>query len=101
MNGSKSNDRQIAYSQAVWEITSALQEDRSLESALRSSLNKTIRFIGAEAGTIWYYNKDGSLYTDEDISLTTALAELTAIAIESRGFNLGIFAKKNAAPLAA
>lgn len=180
MNSSKSNDRQIAYSQAVWEITSALQEDRSLESALRSSLNKTIRFIGAEAGTIWYYNKDGdgriypsywvggadltgmslaygegiagkvvssgkplvitdckndsrwasrfdsstgfvtksmicvplankhevigctqiinkkdgSLYTDEDISLTTALAELTAIAIESRGLNLGIFAKR-------
>ncbi len=177
MKDFNSNDRQIAYSQMIWEITSALQEDDSLENALRSSLNKTIRFIGAEAGTIWYYNKDGdnrihpsywvggadltgmslaygegiagevissgkptvitdcsndshwasrfddstgfvtksmicvplinkhdiigcmqiinkkdgSLYTDEDISLASSLAELTAIAVESKGLDLGIF----------
>ena len=54
MKDFNSNERQIAYSQMIWEITSALQEDASLENALRSSLNKTIKFIGAEAGTIWY-----------------------------------------------
>ena len=55
MKDFNSNERQIAYSQMIWEITSALQEDASLENALRSSLNKTIKFIGAEAGTIWYF----------------------------------------------
>lgn len=180
MNASNSNEHSLAYSQIIWEITSTLQEEKSLESALRSSLNKTINFIGAEAGTIWYYNKtddrriypsywvggadltgmslaygegiagkvvssgqplvitdcqndsrwashfdnstgfvtksmicvplankheiigcmqilnkrDGSLYTNEDISLATSLAELTAIAIGSKGLDLGIFAPK-------
>lgn len=50
----------VAYSQIVWEITHELQESTSIEDALRSSLNKTISFINAQAGTIWYYNKDGA-----------------------------------------
>lgn len=167
----------VAYSQVVWEITHELQQNISIEEALRSSLSKTISFINAQAGTIWYYNKegdgriypsyweggadltgmslaygegiagsvissgkmtvikdcqndqkwasrfdnktgfetksmicvplinrheiigcmqiinkkDGSLYTDEDVSLTKALAELTAIAISENRLNLGIY----------
>ena len=59
MNYFDSRDWQIAYRQMKLEITSALHEDNSLENALRSSLNRTVNFIGAEAGIIWYYNKNG------------------------------------------
>ena len=49
----------VNYAQVVWEITKLLQEAESLEEALRVSLGEVVRAVGAEAGTIWFYNKDG------------------------------------------
>ncbi len=54
----------INYTQVVWEITRLLQEAVSLEEALRISLGMVVKAVGAEAGTIWFYNKagDGRIY---------------------------------------
>jgi hypothetical protein len=52
-------NQRVNYTQVVWEITRQLQEAESLEKALRISLGTVVRAVGAEAGTIWFYNKDG------------------------------------------
>lgn len=53
----KSN--RLNYTQVVWEITKLLQEAESLENALRTSLSEVVKAVGAEAGTIWFYNSAG------------------------------------------
>lgn len=173
-------NKRIDYTQVIWEITKQLQEAESLEDALRSSLGQVVSAVGAEAGTIWFYNskgdgriypsfwiggadltglslcagegiagavvasgettvvkdcqkdprwagrfdektgfvtksmicvplvnkyevigciqiinkKDGSLYNDEDVNVCENLAMLTAIAVDSRGLNLGFTDEK-------
>lgn len=52
-------NKKIGYTQVVWEITRMLQEAESLEDALRASLNEVVKAVGAEAGTIWFYNAAG------------------------------------------
>lgn len=52
-------NRKIGYTQVVWEITKLLQEAESLEDALRASLGEVVKAVGAEAGTIWFYNASG------------------------------------------
>ena len=52
-------NNRVNYTQVVWEITRELQESDSLEQALRVSLGTVVRAVGAEAGTIWFYNKNG------------------------------------------
>ena len=52
-------NNKVNYTQVVWEITRLLQEAESLEDALRVSLGMVVRAIGVEAGTIWFYNKNG------------------------------------------
>ena len=52
-------NNRVNYTQVVWEITKLLQEAESLEEALRVSLGTVVRAVDAEAGTIWFYNKDG------------------------------------------
>ena len=52
-------NQRVNYTQVVWEITRQLQESESLEKALRISLGTVVRAVGAKAGTIWFYNKDG------------------------------------------
>ena len=49
----------IGYTQVVWEITTLLQKAESLEEALRASLGEVVKAVGAEAGTIWFYNASG------------------------------------------
>lgn len=49
----------IEYTQVVWEITTMLQKAESLEKALRDSLGAVVKAVGAEAGTIWFYNAAG------------------------------------------
>ena len=49
----------INYTQVVWEITRLLQSAESLEDALRTSLSEVVKAVGAEAGTIWFYNAHG------------------------------------------
>ena len=49
----------ISYTQVLWEITSLLQKAESLEEALRASLEQVVNAVGAEAGTIWFYNISG------------------------------------------
>lgn len=174
-------EKRIEYTQVIWEITKQLQEAESLEDALRSALNQVVSAVGAEAGTIWFYNskgdgkiypsfwiggadltglslnsgegiagavveggkttvvkdcqsdarwagrfdektgfvtksmvcvplvnkyevigciqiinkKDGSLYDDEDVKICENLAMLTAIAVDSRGLNLGFTEEKS------
>ena len=58
------NQRRIEYTQVIWEITKQLREAESLADALRSSLEEVVRAIGAEAGSIWFYNEagDGRIY---------------------------------------
>lgn len=53
----KSN--RLNYTQVVWEITKLLQEAESFEDALRTSLSEVVKAVGAEAGTIWFYNSAG------------------------------------------
>lgn len=52
-------NHKVNYTQVVWEITSLLQESESLEEALRVSLGMVVKAVDAEAGTIWFYNKNG------------------------------------------
>lgn len=52
-------NQKVNYTQVVWEITRLLQEAESLEEALRISLGMVVKTVGAEAGTIWFYNKEG------------------------------------------
>lgn len=57
-------NKKVTNTQVVWEITRLLQEADSLEDALRISLGEVVKAVGAEAGTIWFYNKqgDGRIY---------------------------------------
>lgn len=52
-------NNKVNYTQVIWEITRLLQEAESLEEALRVSLGMVVKTVGAEAGTIWFYNKNG------------------------------------------
>lgn len=52
----------IEYTQVVWEITTLLQKAESLEEALRTSLGEVVKAVGAEAGTIWFYNVSGDAW---------------------------------------
>ena len=69
----------INYTQVVWEITKLLQEAESLEEALRTSLGEVVKAVGAEAGTIWFYNSAG----DKRIypSFTIGGADLTGMSL--------------------
>ena len=55
----KMKSNRLNYTQVVWEITKLLQEAESLENALRTSLSEVVKAVGAEAGTIWFYNSAG------------------------------------------
>ena len=57
-------EKRIDYTQVIWEITRQLQESESLEDALRFSLKQVVTAVGAEAGTIWFFNAkgDGKIY---------------------------------------
>ncbi len=57
---SENSNKRIDYTQVVWEITRLLQNAESLEEALRTSLNAVVQAVGAEAGTIWFYNAKGN-----------------------------------------
>lgn len=72
------NER-INYTQVVWEITRLLQDSESLEEALRTSLGEVVKAVGAEAGTIWFYNSKG----DKRIypSFTIGGADLTGMSL--------------------
>lgn len=72
------NER-INYTQVVWEITRLLQDAESLEEALRTSLGEVVKAVGAEAGTIWFYNSKG----DKRIypSFTIGGADLTGMSL--------------------
>lgn len=72
------NER-INYTQVVWEITRLLQDAESLEEALRTSLGEVVKAVGAEAGTIWFYNSKG----DKRIypSFTIGGADLTEMSL--------------------
>ena len=74
-------DKRINYTQVVWEITRLLQEAESLEDALRTSLGEVVKAVGAEAGTIWFYNSAG----DQRIypSFTIGGADLTGMSLAS------------------
>ena len=50
----------LDYAQVVWRITELLRDSESLEEALRKSLGEVTDAIGAEAGTIWFYDKEGT-----------------------------------------
>lgn len=56
--------KKVDYTQVVWEISRLLQDAVSLEDALRESLKKVVKVVDAQAGTIWFYNKedDGRIY---------------------------------------
>ena len=49
----------VGYMEVVWKITEELRNADKLEDALRSSLASVVRAVDAEAGTIWFYNKNG------------------------------------------
>ena len=74
-------EKRIDYTQVIWEITRQLQEAESLEDALRSALNQVVTAVGAEAGTIWFYNKqgDGKIYP----SFWIGGADLTGMSLNS------------------
>lgn len=71
--------KNVRYTQAVWEISRLLQDAESLEDALRESLKEVVKVVKAEAGTIWFYNKegDGRIYP----SFTIGGADLTGMSL--------------------
>ena len=75
----KMKSNRINYTQVVWEITKLLQEADSLEDALRTSLGEVVKAVGAEAGTIWFYNSAGDrrIYP----SFTIGGADLTGMSL--------------------
>lgn len=72
--------KNINYTQVVWEITELLRDSDSLEEALRKSLKEVVMAIGAEAGTIWFYDKNetGKIYP----SFWIGGADLTGLSLE-------------------
>ena len=74
-------EKRIDYTQVIWEITKQLQEAESLEDALRSALKQVVTAVGAEAGTIWFYNSkgDGKIYP----SFWIGGADLTGMSLKS------------------
>ncbi len=52
--------KRIDYTQVIWEISRLLQDAESLEDALRESLRKVVQVVGAEAGSIWTYDRMGT-----------------------------------------
>ena len=74
-------NQKVNYTQVIWEITSLLQESESLEDALRVSLGMVVKAVDAEAGTIWFYNKngDGRIYP----SFWIGGADLTGMSLVS------------------
>ena len=74
-------DKRIDYTQVIWEITRQLQEAESLEEALRFALKQVVTAVGAEAGTIWFYNSkgDGKIYP----SFWIGGADLTGLSLRS------------------
>lgn len=74
-------EKRIEYTQVIWEITKQLQEAESLEDALRSALKQVVTAVGAEAGTIWFYNAkgDGKIYP----SFWIGGADLTGMSLRS------------------
>ena len=70
----------IEYTQVVWEITTMLQKAESLEKALRDSLGAVVKAVGAEAGTIWFYNaaEDKKIYP----SFWIGGSDLTGLSLE-------------------
>lgn len=74
-------EKRIDYTQVIWEITRQLQESESLEDALRSALKQVVAAVGAEAGTIWFYNSkgDGRIYP----SFWIGGADLTGLSLKS------------------
>ncbi len=76
----KEQTTKIEYTQVIWEITTLLQQSESLEEALRTSLGEVVKAVGAEAGTIWFYNASG----DKRIypSFWIGGADLTGLSLE-------------------
>ncbi|MDY3920515.1 MAG: ATP-binding cassette domain-containing protein [Candidatus Limivivens sp.] len=74
-------DKRIDYTQVIWEITRELQEAESLEDALRFALKQVVTAVGAEAGTIWFFNSkgDGNIYP----SFWIGGADLTGLSLKS------------------
>ena len=74
-------NQKVNYTQVVWEITRLLQESESLEEALRVSLGMVVKAVDAEAGTIWFYNKngDGRIYP----SFWIGGADLTGLSLSA------------------
>ena len=72
------NER-INYTQVVWEITRLLQDAESRVEALRTIHGEVVKAVGAEAGTIWFYNSKG----DKRIypSFTIGGADLTGMSL--------------------
>lgn len=55
--------RRISYAHTIWEITESLRGVRELEEALAFSLRSVVKTVDAQAGTIWFLNKeDDRLY---------------------------------------
>lgn len=55
--------RRISYAHTIWEITESLRGARELEEALAFSLRSVVKTVDAQAGTIWFLDKeDDRLY---------------------------------------
>ena len=80
-------NQKVNYTQVVWEITRLLQESESLEEALRVSLGMVVKAVDAEAGTIWFYNKNGDLMKKERLNIIYEDKELLVVDKKS-GFNV-------------
>ena len=43
----------LNYTQAIWELTEALQEEKQMESALQTCLELMTNTVGCEGGFVW------------------------------------------------
>ncbi len=72
------NDKKQQYTQAVWQMTQALQSTKTIREALSAALRVCGRVIGAEEGSFWYHNKrDNRIYPIATLGDGTTLAGMS------------------------
>lgn len=73
-------NKKINYMQTIWAITEQLRDAAKIEDALAESLKSVVKAVGAQAGTIWFLNKeDNRLYPTFNIGPT----DISGITIEN------------------
>ena len=68
------------YTQAIWDVTDALQDEKQMENGLASTLDILVNTVGCENGFAWIYNdNDQRLY----VVACSGKTDVTGVSIDS------------------